>query len=618
MAEQLNLTLKPFDVNEGVDDKNPNGIARLANVSPSDAFDIETYSQYWTYLSKSTDGINNLIKAFGPTSSIPPSINTFAKITYMPNAQTQNIGVLQWPGLPPEVLEKMAREHVGPQLIISNRVDQVLKYSELSTHPWRPGWKVVPRDPEEIPDAKTKRDIREAESFILNSGIGEDFEDPRRRDQIFHTDFTRFLAELVRNTLTFDGIAIWTDMEEGTVHNYALLPAQNIRLLARPDKPITVMNQGELDFTGTHTTGTEDARSHQFTMDHFAVAVDESGNIVNKFTRNDLIWYTRNPRVDASIAGYGLPEMEAALTLVTGFTNAINFNADIFDKNSIPKGILALKGNFTQRQLDALGRVWDNLQRGARTDWTLPAIQISEGGSIEVISLEALRSESAYYAHLVNLFMGALATIYRFPPHKLGYKISGTERDPRPDIAKSMMDEDDTGLPIILTHIENIFNTYLLGLWPHLKLVFTGKSPKEDSRLYEAKTLSMTWGEKRQAVGLRPLAETVTSSAAKEMAELLDMAPTDPGLVGIYQSLIMAKSKMMGGSILEGPPEGEGGSGTKGKTDMPGSRFNSKIDPARSEQHGGVSGVRRDSRAEKKKVPSLNSGGVRNPPVDKT
>jgi hypothetical protein len=95
------------------------------------------------------------------------------------------------------------------------------------------------------------------------------------------------------------------------------------------------------------------------------------------------------------------------------------------------------------------------------------------------------------------------------------------------------------------------------------------------------------------------------------------MAPTDPGLVGIYQSLIMAKSKTMGGSILEGPPEGETGTGTPGKTDKPGSRFNSKIDPARSEQHGGKSGIRRDSRTEKKKVPNVRvESGARNPKVD--
>lgn len=308
--------------------------------------------------------------------------------------------------------------------------------------------------------------------------------------------------------------------------------------------------------------------------------------------------------------------MEIALVLITGFNNAIQFNADIFDKNSIPKGILAIKGNFTQRQFDALGRIWDNLQRGARTNWTLPAIQLSEKGEIEVINLEPLRKEPAYYANLVNLFMGALATVYRIPVHRLGYKISGTERDSRPDTPKALADDDDIGLPPLLGHIEELINDYLISSrWPHLRFFFTGKSTKEDARLYEAHMLSMTVDGRRRLIGLPSYEEELPNDADEDMmiaARWMGMAPLDVASVPIYQSIIaaFAKSGTFGIPIPTSTGPG-GGSGGGGKQDAPKAPMIPKKDPAKSEAHGHMSGVRRDSKQGKTSPKGSNAPNLR-------
>lgn len=635
LQEQQNLLFPNFDVNAGIDSA-ATETGRLPSIGG--AMTVEDYANYWTVVNKGGQGVFELLKT---ATQLPPSVQGYTNITYMPNAQTSQFGILQWPGLPPQILEKVAKENLGPQLIITNRQDEVLRYCDISNHPWRPGWHIIPEDATEVPDASTRSEIRDAEQFLLNAGVGEQYSDPRKRDSLYRYSFSRFLGAITRNTLTFDGIAIWTQMDsQRRITSFAPLPAQNIRLLDRPDRPRGVIDQAQLDFMGggdayregysngagkqhTNAAMSTSARARIYrdpTL--FAVAVDESGNVVDKFNRDQLIWYIRNPRLDTSVYGYGYPEFEMCLTLINGLTNAIQFNADIFNRNSVPKGILAIKGQFTQRQLDAMGRIWDNLQRGARNDWTLPAIQLSEKGGIEVISLEPLRKESAYYANLLNLFMGALAAIYRFPAHKLGYKVSGTERDSRRDLDKKMENEDDEGLPVLLGHLEQLINQYLLKTrWPHLRFQFTGKSPKEDSRLYENKMLAMTLNEKRAIVGLVPMEETVTSEGAKEVAELMGMAPVDPALAGIYQSLIAAKAKMLGNPILEvtdpedvgmgmggeeGKPGGRGGRANAEGVRDSGARFTSKKDPAKSEAQGHAAGLRRDSKAES------GGGGVPN------
>ncbi len=615
----LNIPFENFDINEGVDDNTPN-VSRLPSLTDMPLISTNDYASYWTHMGKSrVGGLLALAKDFA--SSLPPSTQTFSRVSYMPNATSSQMGVLQWPGLPPETLQKLAREMLGPQMIIGLRSDDILRYATISSQPWRPGWQIKPLDSNEKITNELRKEIREAEQFILNSGYGEEFMDPLQRDAELRCSFSKFLLEILRDSLVYDGIAIWTDRDtRGRIRSYAPLPAGHIRLLARPDKAkIKEVHEGELNFYGeTSLTGKHPEINPN--NPPFAVAVDETNNIVQTFTREDLIWYTRNPRVDAEIGGYGYPELEIAITLVTGFNNAIQFNADIFDKNSIPKGILAIKGNFTQRQFDALGRIWDNLQRGARNSWTLPAIQLSEKGEIEVINLEPLRKEPAYYSNLINLFMGALSTVYRIPVHRLGYKISGTERDSRPDTPKSLADDDDIGLPALLGHIEILLNTYFVSnRWPHLRFTFTGKSTKEDARLYEAHMLAMTVDGRRRLIGLPSYEEDLPRGADEDMvkaARWMGMAPVDPAGIAVYQSLIAAFTK--GGAFGIVPTAGEGG---EGKTDIPGPRMTPKKDPAESEKHGHMSGVRRNSKMEdssQKKPPNLRRNLQTHSTVDKT
>ena len=605
----LNLPFKTFNVNEGVPESGI-GINRMPSLDDGFLMSVNDYAGYWEKLAKSKGGFPALIKDF---MNVPPATQSFGRMSFMPTNTSGQLGVLQWPGLPPASLQKLAREMIAVNMIINIRETDIMRYADVSDQPWRPGWKIVPVDPTIEIDDTIRKEIKKAQDFVLNSGYGNEFTDPIYRDDLGRPSFSKFLLEIVRDSLTYDGIAVWVDRaENGKILSYAPLPAHQIRLLARPDKAqISAVREGELNFYGaTSFAGQKPAKINTDNIGNidFAVVVDETGNIVETYTREELLWYVRNPRVDAEVSNYGYPEMEQALTLITGFNNAIQFNADIFDKNSIPKGILAIKGNFTQRQFDALGRIWDNMQRGNRTDWTLPALQLSEKGEIEIINLEPLRKEPAYYNNLINLFMGALATLYGVPVHRLGYKISGTERDSRPDTPKSLQTDEDTGLPALLTHIEIFYNTYILSnRWPHLKLVFTGKSPKEDARLYEQQTLSMTWNEKRQSVGLPKIEDTmeIEEDYDELVARLMGNAPVDPGMAGIYQSMIAALAK---GGAFGGVPEGEGGAGDgkapkkgKGKIKTPGARFPSKKDPAISEEHGHMSGVRRDSKTEKDK-----------------
>ena len=509
----------------------------------------------------------------GANLATPPTAFSYGSMSYMPDNAT-NGGVIQWPGIAPDALKKVVRENVAPQFIIGMRVDDVLRYSELSTHLWKPGWRIIPRDPDDSKNAEDnkllKTQIKEAQEFLMNSAQDLGVTKARERDGNFLRGFKGFLAASVRDSLTFDGIAVWTNMSnDGKVKCYASLPAGNIRLTTRAG------------YMGKPA--------------NYAVAVDDGGRVIQAFTRDELTFYVRNPRNDTDSFGYGYSEIEIAIRLIKGFQNALDMNVDTFDRNAIANGILTISGSsVTQRQLDLINRLLTNMKKGVTKAWALPVVGLSEGNNLELIDLSRVKGNEAYYKEFMNMLAGALCMVFRFPVRRFGYRISGGSHDahPMPETGPVSADENDPGLAPLLGHLENLINEYLLWTrWPNLQFSFCGKNPSEDAREYEQRSLARTWAERRREVGLDPL-ETGAPKDLDWFAELMSLAPVDPSLAGVFQSLaaVLVKAKVGDG--------GDGSDDKKVEATMP-----SKKDPAVSLRHGHAAGVRRDSAQE-----SANAG----------
>ena len=543
--------MEPFNPNG--DGKGP-GIGKA--IFPSGGignYDVDSYVQFFKSQGEALmkgDGIN-----------IPPSSQSFVTMSMMPDMSNSNI--IQWVGVPPESLAKIASENIAPQMIIGMRIADILSYANLSNHPWKKGWRITHREADKNPTKEIRKDVILAENFILNCNTqltgGE-------RDARGYTSFRQFLAALTRDTLIMDGMAVWTDRgDDGKVQAFKTVYSGNIRLAM----PGGYMNDPSI----------------------FAVAVDQSGTIITTFTRDELVWYVRNPRSQPDVYGYGLSELQIGVRLIQGFQNAFDMNADTFQRNHVPNGMLLLKGvGWVQRQLDILTRVWNNMAAGISKRWQFPALVVPKDGDLSVLDLSDIRGKEAYYMDYMNLSIGAFCTVYRFPPHRLGYKASGKGPDSEMpnQTAMERIDEEDIGKEELLDHIELMINEYLLSSrFPHLRFEFTGKNQKQDAREYEERQLAMTMRERRANVGLGSLEDAAKESkdeAIIAVGKAMDMAPIDPGVAGIFQALISSQ-------------------GLTGKGVGPEGRIDPKIDPAESELHGGISGVRRDSAAETKPKP---------------
>lgn len=491
----------------------------------------------------------------------PPDMRSFAQMmNIMPDPQAKNI--IPWPGMNPAVIKVVAEQHLSPKMIIGLRTADIMRYSCPSARPWMPGWQVETREGVHTPTEQDKSDKKKAVDFLQNCTI--DTTDARERDALGLTSFSVFLETAVRDALTFGNYAWWCDSDiRGRVRSFKCLSAYNIRLATK--------------------------EGYNNDPNIFSVGVDDTNRVTHTFTHNDLVWRPRNPRADATAGGYGYPEIEQAIKIIQGWSDALELNVSTFTKNSIPPGILTTNGQWTQRQIDVLSRTFQNLRRGITKAWAMPVIPLPKDGKLEMLSFDMLKDKDVIFGDFLNMLAGALCSVYRFPPDRLGVFTSGKSKDNKmegPAAAANVDISADPGLAPELMILETLINEYLIWpRWPHLIFSFTCKSPKDDARAYELRVLAMTVAERRAHVDL-PTMETVADPQDKEVARLMDLAPIDPSLSGLYSNIVTAR--IAADAAVKAAAE---------KPDS-GAAFTSKKDPGQSITHGHEGGVRRDSKAE--------------------
>lgn len=507
---------------------------------------------------------NELAKGIAPV----PQAQAYATLSILPTTSGSN--VVEWPGLDPRSLKKICDENFAPQIITQMRLGDVLRYSQLSNHPWKPGWKVELMQGNTSPSDAQMRDKRDAVAFLTNCNSELGFTDTTGRDDLGLTSFQTFLAETVSNSMRFDNITTWTERDNAD------------RIIAFAAQPSYLMRQCTRD-------------GYNNKPEQYAVLLDETNKVQRAFTRKELIWTVRNPRTDQNVLGYGWPETEMATELIVSFQNALRLNASTFDKSAIPNGILLLKGDFwTQRQVDLLSRAWLNMKKGISKTWVLPAINVPKEGEMEILDLQDLKGTDVRYKDHMNMVASVFCALYGFPPQRLGYHPSGHTKDSEPSENESItiVGADDPGLPALLITLERHINQILWTRYPDLHFVFNGKNPKEDAREYEVRSQAWTLKERRAESDLPALKYP---TEFKLMGQLMDMCPTDANQIGAFVSLASIALKAALG-IQEG---GEGASGSDETNHS--ATTGEKLDPAKSEAHGHTSGVRRDSAKEKGK-----------------
>ena len=387
--------------------------------------------------------------------------------------------------------------------IVMTRVRQVQRFARVAeSNKDAPGYEIKHIDKSHQLNKAEQDSIHQLNRFIGNCGW--EFS-PRRRKALRRDSFAQFLGKVTRDTLTMDSVGIETEW--------------------RRDKALGMDGFYAVD-GGSVRLCTE--QGYRGDDEIFALQVVQ-GRVSAAYTYEDLIYEPRNPRSDVAVCGYGLPETELLVRVVTGYLNALTYNIKGFDNNAIPKGMLHLSGNYTNQDLDAFKRYWNSMVKGINNQWSLPVMVSKDQESKASFEKFGVDYSEMYFSKWMTFLTSIACAIYGMSPSEINFDsftAGSSSALAGSDTAEKLAASKDSGLRPVLAYFENLITDYIISDFSD-KYVFrwTGLDPQSADEKFEMRKMLLTVNEARAEEGY----EAIDSP--------LGDAPLNPQLVGPWMQL---------------------------------------------------------------------------------
>jgi hypothetical protein len=338
------------------------------------------------------------------------------------------------------------------------------------------------------------------------------------------------MAKLVRDSLTMDMTAIETEMKRDRsmgIDGLYAVDGATIRLC---------------DEDGYHG-------------DDSIVALQVvNGAVRTAYSPFDIITEVRNPRSDVLIGGYGLSETELLIKVTTGLLNVLNLNADYFNKNSIPPGVLHLHGNYAQEDLAAFRRYWRAMINGGggpgASRFSMPVLVSKDQDSKASCEKFGVDVDDMLFGKFVTFLTSIACSIYAMDPSEISFESFTSGRAPLAgsDTEQKLASSVDKGLRPLLTFFEDTFSDYVVSTFDsNYCFRWTGLDEDDRQITEERARLVLTVNELRAQEGY------------DAMEGPLGDAPINPSLVGPWMQMSQAGGEGDPGApgAQDGPEDGE-------------------------------------------------------------
>jgi len=391
--------------------------------------------------------------------------------------------------------------------VIMTRERQIRRFCRVQETGQGPGFAIRHKDQSVKLGNNEQSTIKLLEGFFTNCGWESK---PRQRMRMRRDNFSGFMSKLVRDSLILDSTAIETewkrDKKKGLDGMYAVDGA-TIRLCT------------EAGYKGDDEL--------------FALQVVQ-GNIRAAYTYDDLIYVPRNPRTDVMVGGYGMSEIELLVKVVTGFLNAMTYNLKFFDSNTIPKGILHMAGDYSAEDLNSFKRYWNAMTKGVANAWSMPVMVAKNGESKASFEKFDVDVDELMFGKWMTFLTSIICAIYGMAPDEINFEsfTTGASSLSGNDTEEKLINSKDKGLRPLLSYFEDLFSDYVVSEFnENYVFRWTGLDEMDAKQAWTEENALSTWGEARKARGQDEIAD-----------ELLNNAPLNPNLMGLYMQKMMADS----------------------------------------------------------------------------
>jgi hypothetical protein len=355
---------------------------------------------------------------------------------------------------------------------------------------------------------------RKVETFILNAGELEE-----RPFETKRWNLDSVLRAWVRDTLTYDFMATeivpnqmgkphhWYPVDGSTIkfsspalRQYKMFPgSQTVSDLLYPEQQIQALEAKDALKLDDELLEAEKYKYVQVVK----------GRIERAYTEDEMKVGIRNITTDIYTNGYGIPELELLVSLVSSHLNTEYYNKSYFTQGFSAKGILHLKAPVPRRKLETIRQQWHHMIRGSRNSFQTPIF----AGMDEIKWIPLTQNHSDLeFSNWLQYLTKMICAIYQIDPHEIGIGMkdegksgmSGDNTQQKIDMSK------DKGLYPLLRFIENYININIINsIDSDFCFKFTGidSEDKQASLLRQEKEVKFkkTVNEIRAEDGLPPL-----------------------------------------------------------------------------------------------------------------
>jgi hypothetical protein len=340
-------------------------------------------------------------------------------------------------GLDYDTLRSMARVPVI-SAIIQTRIGQVAEFGVPARGPYDIGFRIRLRDREKEPNGRQKKEIRELTRWMCTCG------DTRIPGNV---SLENFLRMVVRDSLVFDQLCFEIVRNKGGgIAGFVPVDASTIRRAKVRDS--------------------ERKRGRRIaTEDSYVQIINQKP--IQTFTAKEMCFGVRRPRTWIKINGYGYPELEELVRVITDLVNAESFNSANFTHGMHVAGILAVKSKMNPQLFRAFRREFYAMLSGAQNAKKTPIIQLDPDAKEELQSVNMSQSNrDMEFGQWMSYLLKLATTIYGMDPAELSF-VYGAEGQTHQLNQKSPMDRitvsKERGLRPLLRSVSGWLNTHVLS-----------------------------------------------------------------------------------------------------------------------------------------------------------
>jgi hypothetical protein len=334
--------------------------------------------------------------------------------------------------------------------IIQTRINQVAEFARPAMGGGDIGFKIRLKNRASIPTDEDLEIIQELYSFMLQCG------DNRLS---FESNFESFLRMLVRDSLTYDQACFEVIRNRrGDIAGFMNIDSATVRR--------TRLTKDERD------TGRRDP-----TIPQFVQVVDNK--VQAQWNAKELCFGVRRPRSDLRFRGYGYPELEDVVSILTHLLNAETYNASNFTNGISVAGIVAVKSKMHPQLFRSFRREFYSMLSGSHNAKKTPLVQLDPDSNedLKALNLSSTNKEMEFQ-HWIHYNIKQLCAIYQIDPSEVGFDFGqeGVRHTfNQLHVNHKIISSKEKGLRPMLRAIECWLNQYIVNeLNSRFELVFTG------------------------------------------------------------------------------------------------------------------------------------------------